>query len=294
MIPNLEYHQPHSLGEALDLLSKGDKNNEHPGKIKILAGGTDIMPGFQQGSKRFNAITTLVDINSISKLKSIEALEKHLSIGAATTFSQIENSPEIIQSFPLLSKAVASIGSRQIRNRATIAGNFVNNAPCADSVTPLLVYDAWVKVESIHGSRQIPLQEFLVKPYQTKIQADELITEVLLPWLPENYHGDFYKLGRRRAVAISRITLSVLGIIQDNIIKDIRIASGAVTPIGIRFFRLEEAVKGEKISSKLFKNMGQELGKQISEITGIRWSSPHKLPVVQQAFFQLLQNTFNS
>ncbi|MCK5074953.1 MAG: FAD binding domain-containing protein [Calditrichia bacterium] len=298
MIPDIEFFKPGQLGEVLEMLYKRSEKNEKSEKngesenIRPLAGGTDILPGFHQASSRFIKIEKLIDINGIPELKKMEKREKHLVIGAAVTFTDIEKSQDISSHFPLLSKAASTIGSRQIRNRATIAGNFVNNAPCADSVTPLLVYDTWVTVESVHGSRQISLQEFLVKPYKTRLQSDELITEILIPWLPENYKGDFYKLGRRRAVAISRITLSVLGNIENSTIKDFRIASGAVTPIGKRFYKLEEAVKGEKISSSLFKTMAQELGRQILDVTGLRWSSPHKLPVVQQTFYQLLENTF--
>jgi len=292
MIPDINYYKPKQLGEVLEILNNEGKNEDN-GKTRILGGGTDIIPGFHQGSSRFMNVENLVDVNDIPELKKITKREKHLVIGAGVTFSELEKNNDVLNSFYLLSQAAATIGSRQIRNRATIAGNFVNNAPCADSVTPLLVYDAWVKIESLHGSRQIPLQEFLVKPYKTKIQPDELITEVLLPWLPDGYTGDFYKLGRRRAVAISRITLSVLGKIEKGVIKDFRVASGAVTPIGLRFYKLEDAVKGEKISSDFLRTLGRELGKQIIDITGIRWSTPHKLPAVQQAFYQLLENTFN-
>jgi len=292
MIPDLEFYKPAELKDALALLHEAVNKKANSRLVKPIAGGTDILPGFHQGSSRFMKITGLVDITGIAGLKKIEKQDDHLHLGAGLTFSEIELNREINNGFPLLSKAAATIGSRQIRNRATIAGNFVNNAPCADSITPLLVYNARVVIQSARERRELSLEDFLVKPYQTRLQADELITGILLPIVPENYRGDFYKLGRRRAVAISRITLAVLGQVENNTFRDLRIASGAITPVGKRFPRLEKAVYGEKVSEQLFKSVARELGSRILEITGLRWSTPHKLPVVQQALYQLLCKTF--
>jgi CO/xanthine dehydrogenase FAD-binding subunit len=79
--------------------------------------------------------------------------------------------------------------------------------------------------------------------------------------------------------------------IQKSVIRDFRIASGAVTPIGKRFRQLEKIARGKKVTTDLFKQLAQELGQQILEITGLRWSTAYKLPVVQQMFYQLLENT---
>jgi len=113
---------------------------------------------------------------------------------------------------------------------------------------------------------------------------------VVLPVPGYVYRGDFYKLGRRRGVAISRISLALLLDIQNSVIRDIRIASGAVTPIGKRFKQLENSAQGKKVTTELFQQLAQELGQQILDITGLRWSTGYKLPVVQQMFYQLLEN----
>ena len=271
------------IGEVLDILA-GEKEKAAP-----IAGGTDIIPGFHQEANRFAGLRTLIDINQIPDLKKIRITNSGASIGAAVTFADILGHQKLATHYPLLAKAASTIGSVQIRNRATIAGNFVNNAPCADSVPPLLVYDARIRIRSRNKERELSLSEFLLKPYRTQLQPDELVTEILLPVAPRGYRGDFYKLGRRRGVAISRITLSVLLQIRSDRVNDMRLASGAVTPIGKRFYDLESASAGKKISPESLKTISIEFGKAILQETGWRWSSPYKLPVTQQMVYQILQ-----
>lgn len=282
MIPVIRFLKPANLKEALEILSGNDP------AIRPIAGGTDILPGFHQSAKRFMSITKLVDISGITELTQIEINKNRTSIGAATTFSSIANHPHIKKSFPLLAKAVSTIGSVQIRNRATIGGNFVNNAPCADSVPPLLVYDAEIELMSESDSRRMKLEAFLNKPYQTQIRPDELVTKIILPVLPAGFHGDFTKLGRRRGVAISRITLAILLKTEKRKCSELRIAAGAVTPVGMRFHDPEKFARGRELTSQFMKEFSHRLGKQISDATGLRWSTPYKLPVTQQLCYNLL------
>lgn len=275
---------PKNLNEVLELISSQE------GKAKILAGGTDLVVGKIQGSKRFYDVDTLIDINKIDDLHSIQIFGNQLIIGAASTFTEIQENPLVEKYLPLLKKAVSNIGSLQIRNRATIAGNFVNNAPCADSVPALLSYDARIELQSMNKKRELLLEDFLVEPYKTQLAHDEIVTKIIVTIPKENYKGDFYKLGRRKAVAISRITLAVLCDVKNNSINDIKIASGALTPIGKRFKEIESFAKGKKISNDLLIQLSQKLGEEILQVTGLRWSTAYKLPVVQQMFYQLLFN----
>ncbi|MDP3580386.1 MAG: hypothetical protein Q8S39_00535, partial [Ignavibacteria bacterium] len=112
---------------------------------------------------------------------------------------------------------------------------------------------------------------------------------ILIPVPKQNYIGDFYKLGRRRAVAISRLTLAVLILLNGKEIADIKIASGAVTPIGMRFPKLEEFATGKIITDNLLRDLSKKMGEEVLAVTGLRWSSDYKLPVVQQMLYQLLK-----
>lgn len=282
MILPLEILMPKDLNEVLNLLAER-RNNLH-----IIAGGTDIIPGLQQSSNRFANSEFLIDINKVARVKGIHKTKEKFSIGAAETFSEILENDLIKNELPVLWKAVSTIGSVQIRNRATIGGNFINNAPCADTVPALLVYNSTIEIESLSTKKEITFNDFLVGPYKTKLNHDEIVTRINIPIPPKELVGDFYKLGRRRAVAISRITLAVLMKLQNEMIDEIRIASGAVTPIGIRFFELEKFAKGKRADDQFLKNLSAKLGEEILRVTGLRWSSEYKLPVVQQMFYQLL------
>jgi xanthine dehydrogenase FAD-binding subunit len=283
MIPKLKILLPKTIEEACGFLNNNNSN------AKIIGGGTDIVPGFHIDAPRFKDIEILIDISGIKELKEMEISSDEISIGSAVTFSEIISSPILNKYCPLLVKASKTLGSRQIRNRATIAGNFINNAPCADSVAPFLVYEASVKIKSKSSERIIKLDELLLKPYKTQLQPDELIAEIILPIPSNSLKGDFYKLGRRRAVSISRISLAVLLEADDKIIKQMKIASGAVIPIGKRLPDVEEYANGKICGDKAFKEIAIKLGERILDVSGLRWSSEYKIPVVQQMCYQLLK-----
>ena len=284
MIPSIEILIPKNLNEVLGILSNQNR------VLRIIAGGTDIVTGLKQESKRFIDTEILIDINRVSEVKGIEKRNGKISIGAASTFMEIYKDQIVSKELPILKKAVTTIGSLQIRNRATIAGNFVNNAPCADTVPALLVYNATIEIESISSKREISLQEFLQGPYKTQLKKDEIVTRINIPVPPKSFIGDFYKLGRRQAVAISRITLAVMMELNGNKINEIRIASGAVTPIGTRFQELEKFAQGNEVNDNFLKSLASRMGEEIIKLTGLRWSSEYKLPVVQQMFYVILRS----
>ena len=267
MIPDLEILSPGSVDDVVELLSKKKSST------RLIAGGTDIIPGFHIDSKRFHDIDCLIDLAGVDEMKSISESDDEVTIGAACTFTEINRNEIIKSNLPLLTEAANTIGSPQIRNRATIAGNFINNAPCADSVPPLLVYDALLEKISNEGVQRV-------------------VTKIIITKKRKNYYGTFYKLGRRRGVAISRITLALLLLIEDDKIKDMKIASGAVTPIGMRLRELEESCVGKSLDKELFREVSKHLGKKILDVTGLRWSSHYKVKVVQQMLYQLLEKLY--
>jgi xanthine dehydrogenase FAD-binding subunit len=282
VIPKLDIIVPSTVEEILTHLDSEKEN------LRIIAGGTDVVPGFHIESPRFKGFTKLLDINKVVSLQSISETNESIHIGACSTFTQIVNNDLISEKLPVLKKAAHGIGSKQIRNKATIAGNFVNNAPCADSVPALLVYDAKLKIESLHSSRIVNLNDFLEGPYKTNLLNNEIVTQIIIPKSSIELKGDFYKLGRRRAVAVSRITLGLLYHITEGIFTEIRIASGAVTPIGQRFKEIEQFARNQKVTYELLKDISIKAGEKVLELTGLRWSSPHKLPVLQKSLYNLL------
>ena len=282
MMSTPDFVRPKDLAEALKYLADPERQST------ILAGGTDIIPGLHQKSQRFSSIKRLIAVDHLSELNRIKKNKSNIEIGAAVTFSRLADDPIIRSVLPILSDAAGRIGSVQIRNRATIAGNFVNNAPCADSGPPLLVYDARIRLRSLRNETEIPLNEFLTGPYKTRLKPDQLVTAVIIPAPGSDWSGKFYKLGRRRGVAVSRISLAILLKKRGPVIRSVRIACGAVTPVAVRLQTLEERCAGQEATPDFLRNISARLGEEVLKITGLRWSTPYKLPVLQQIFYQIL------
>ncbi len=254
-------------------------------KCCIIAGGTDVITGIRNESNRFSKLDYILDLKNIPEVHNIEEYENFYLIGAFVTFSQIIDNEKIKNEYPLLIDAVKRIGNLQVRNRATIGGNIVNCAPCADSVPPLLVYDAKVIIKSKDEEKELLLSDFLICPYKTKLKSNEVLCYIKIPKNNEKLNGTFVKLGKRRGVAISRISLAILLKTNGKVLQTIKFASGAITPIASRFYEIEQKFVGKEFNDSEIKEFTHAVASEILSKTGIRWSYPYKLPVFQQLLF---------
>ncbi|MDD2237101.1 MAG: FAD binding domain-containing protein, partial [Kiritimatiellae bacterium] len=214
------------------------------------------------------------------ELRGVRLEGETLCIGAAETVSDLLQHPLIQTHAPLLCEAIRRIGSRQIRNRATLAGNLVNAAPCADAAPPLLAYNAVLRLQSASTERLIPLSEFIVKHYQTLIRPDEMLTEIRLPLLNHTtYRYAFQKLGRRNALNITRISACLLTRLQNGRIEDCRFACGALFHAPCRLPEIETLANGKPLTPETLEKMTTSLDSLIENAIGRRWSSEYKKPV---------------
>lgn len=272
-----------TLDEAVNILD--DKEKE----AKIVAGGTDLLVGIHHEDEELKGLNYLLDISSVTGLDIIEDNEDYLKLGALCTHSEIIDSVLINEKFPILRKAAQTIGSTQIRNRGTVGGNINNSSPAADLITPLIALGASVVLHSTNGKRELPLSEFITGPYQNDRKENEIMTAVKVPYLPTDYYNNYQKVKRRKAVAIARINLAVLTDIEDNKFKDIRIAFGSATPTAIRFSEIEKELEGHNINEIDYDEIKEKTGQEMVEITGERWSTPYKRPVVGNLLKRALQ-----
>ena len=263
-----------SLDKALDIL------NEKKDKVKMVAGGTDMLVMINNESDDLKGIKYLLDVSSIKGLDEIEDCDDYLKLGALTTHSDIIKSDLINNKLPLLRKAAEVIGSTQIRNRGTVGGNINNASPAADLVTALIALDAKVVLQSANGKRELPLSEFITGPYKTDKKENEIMTEVKVPYLKGKCCNSYQKVKRRQAVAIARINLAVITGIKDNKFNDIRVAFGSATPTAIRFNKIEKYLNERELSKIDFEEVAKKTGEEMISITGTRWSTPYKKPVV--------------
>ncbi len=188
--PNSLYLKPKTLDEAVSLLAS-------PGG-QILAGGTDFYPALgerlPQGS--------VVDITALREIRGISIEHEWIRIGALTTWSEVIRVP-LPRCLDALKAAAREVGSVQIQNRGTVAGNLCNASPAADGVPPLLALDAEVELVSAAGRRRMPLHEFLAGNRKTLRRPGELLAAVWVPRRMENAASAFVKLGARRYLVIS-------------------------------------------------------------------------------------------
>jgi carbon-monoxide dehydrogenase medium subunit len=195
------YERPTALAVALALLASGDGTAARP-----LAGGTDLIIRIRDGSIRPR---TVVDVKGIAELsRQIRVEDGWLRIGARTTMTDLLREERIRRDFAALAEAAAYVGSVQIRNRATLAGNICNASPAADTAPALLVYGARVVAVGQGGRRTIPLDEVFVRSGVTTLLPGELLETVELP-LPDGPRGSVHaRRTRRRGHDLASVTLA--------------------------------------------------------------------------------------
>jgi carbon-monoxide dehydrogenase medium subunit len=212
------YERPASLAEAVALLSA------HGPRARLLAGGTDLIIRLRDGTVRPEVV---VDVKRIAGLdRSIRVKGDRLVIGALTTMTDIMADERIRRDFAALAEAAAVVGSAQIRNRATLAGNLCNASPAADTSPSLLVYDATVVATGPAGARRIPLDAFFVRSGVTTLAADELVSVIELPLPSQRMGSTHVRRTRRRGHDLASVTLACC-VLHDG---TTRLAYGSVGP----------------------------------------------------------------
>ena len=195
------YQRPTSLADALTLMAADD------GSARALAGGTDLIIRLRDGTLQPR---TVVDVKGIAEFsRDISVHDGWLRIGARTTMTDLMRDERIRRDHTALAEAAAYVGSVQIRNRATLAGNICNASPAADTAPALLVYGARVVAVGQGGRRTFPLDGFFVKSGVTTLQPGELVEAIELP-LPAGRRGSVHaRRTRRRGHDLASVTLAV-------------------------------------------------------------------------------------
>ena len=207
---------PSTLAEALEARAA------HPEAVP-LAGGTDLMVAVNFGRLRPDS---LLDLSGVAELSTWERRDGTLRIGAGATFARIASD---LGEFPPLVQAARTVGSPQIRNRATIGGNLGTASPAGDALPVLATYEGDVLVASVRGERRLRWDEFLLGPKRTALAEDELIVGVEWPFVEGP--GSFAKVGTRNAMGIAIASLSLQ---LDTQSRHVRLALGSVAPTVVR------------------------------------------------------------
>jgi CO/xanthine dehydrogenase FAD-binding subunit len=209
--------QPEDLAEAVAMLA------DEPA-ARLLAGGTDLIIGLRDGSIQTPVV---IDVKRIRELDAqIADANGGLVIGARTAMTEIAADPRIRARYTALAEGAAVVGSVQIRNRATLAGNICNASPAADTTPALLVFGATVVVRGPAGERRIPIDDVFVSSGVTTIRREEIVTRVALPALPGRVGSTHVRRTRRRGHDLASVTIAV-ALLESG---ETRLAYGSVGP----------------------------------------------------------------
>lgn len=257
-----------NLREVFTMLGEGGK---------ILAGGTDVLV---QAKEIKPAFERMIDITAIEELRGITVTPKKISIGAATSLTEVMNHPEIRAEFPALVMAIELFASPQIRNRATLSGNLANASPAGDTIPALYACAAVLTLRGRGGKRLVPATEFILAPRKTLLAPDEIIFEITLPRASGEHLGAFIKMGQRKSLAISKTMVAVASTeTRAGIVKRIGIALGAVAPTIIRLPEAENEIVGKKITPELAKRARAIAENAVRPIDDIRSTADYRRKV---------------
>ncbi|RWM37796.1 xanthine dehydrogenase family protein subunit M [Mesorhizobium sp.] len=259
----IRYAKPTTVDEALALLGED--------RWRILSGGTDFYPA--QGAKPFR--DNILDVNGLVELRGVAEVEEHWRIGARTTWTDIVRHP-LPAAFDGLKAAAREVGSVQIQNVATVAGNLCNASPAADGVPALLVLDADVELRSAMATRHLPLGDFILGNRRTALQPGEMVTAILVPKRSAAGMSAFVKLGARRYLVISIAMAAARLVVDDGVVADAAIAVGACSAVARRLAGVEAALRGQPVTAALADTVLSAHIDELSPIADVRGSAEYR------------------
>jgi CO/xanthine dehydrogenase FAD-binding subunit len=278
-LPDYELRVPASLDEALALMA------DEPGAWKPFAGGTDLMVLLEAGKlahKQFFSVWHLPE------LRGIEADDDYITLGAMTTYTQLQSHPLLQNEFPLLCRAASWTGGVAIQNRGTLAGNIANASPAADSLPALLVYEAEIELVSARGSRLVRYGDFHTGYKTTVMRPDELIKSIRLPRATGGFVQHTRKVGTRKAQAISKVCVAALARMNDGVIDDLRLAFGSVAPVPLRCAQAEGRLRGRRLDGAAIAEVRAALMGEIAPIDDVRSTAEYRSRVAANLLEEFL------
>jgi len=280
-VPSYQLTTPASLAEALALIG-----NE-PGTWKPFAGGTDLMVLLEAGKLPHRYY---VNIWPLSELRGIEIADDYVTLGALTTYTEVQDNDVLRREFPMLCQAASETGGLAIQNRGTLGGNIVNASPAADSPPALLAYDAEIELVSTAGARWIPYNGFHRGYKLMDLRPDELLARIRLPRTRADSQHYYRKVGTRKAQAISKVCFAAVARVDGGRIQDVRIALGSVAPIVLRCKATEAALLDKHFNETTVRLARETLRREITPIDDVRSTADYRLQVAANLLVDFLVN----
>jgi len=268
MIP-FEYRTPKNLKEVNAALK------EFGGDAKLIAGGTALVIMMKQ---RLVRPSCLVSLRSVRGLNAIALKNGGISIGGLATHREVERSSLIRRRLPMLAETYHHVATLRVRNMATVGGGLAHADPNQDPPPSLIALGATVKATSANGSRMIALDEFFKDYYETVLEPDEIITEVMVPKLAPNTGAAYIKFLPRTADDYATVSAAAVLTLDKTkkTIADVRIALGSVGVTPIRATAAEALLRGQPLRSEAFAAAGEKAKEAVDPVSDFRGSAGYK------------------
>ncbi len=258
----------------------------HP-EARLYAGGTDLLVRLRAQA---GPPPALVCLERLEELRIIEERGGELFLGAGATHAQILEHPKVRGRLPVLARALASLGSPQVRNMGTLGGNLVTASPAGDSLPPLYVLGAEVQLISRKAGRRLPITEFIKGPGRVDLNPGEVVAGVCLPKSEGWTLQHFEKVGRRDALAIALVSLAaLLRLSSEGVVEEARLAWGSVGPTVMRAPQAEAALKGRPLGLASLGEAAELAGQALTPIDDLRASASYRRRVAGNLLLRLAE-----
>jgi carbon-monoxide dehydrogenase medium subunit len=269
-----DYLEPHTLKQAISLLQR------HGDQARIVAGSTDFLVRWRQGSWRPQYVVNIQHIPGLNRISY--SPRNGLRLGALVTVQTLETHPVVREKYPALATGATSFAGVQVRNLATVGGNICNASPAGDTLPALLAFDAQCRIVGPDGERWVSLDQFFVGPGRTALQPGEILTELQLPPPLPNSGSLYIKHSPRGAMDIAAIGVASAVSLEDGgrVCRDVKIALGAVAPTPIRAYSAEDMLRGQTITPGLIEAAAQEAQNRATPIDDVRATAMYRQTIV--------------
>ncbi len=275
----MRYARPTTLDETIRVLSADD--------WAMIAGGTDYFPGL--GDK--SPTKPLLDLSLVHELRGIWDKGDHWKIGGLTTWTDIVHADYLPPAFDALKLAARELGSVQIQNAGTIAGNLCNASPAADGVPALQILDAKVELQNITGARYLPLEQFIIGNRRTLLKSNELLTSVIIPKTSSLGSSHFIKHGARKylVISIAMVAVRIVRSVNDRV-ESAAVSVGSCSPVAVRLEKLEAELAGQSWTGEICDLVEARHLNRLTPIDDVRGTGTYRLEVAEELIRRALVN----
>jgi len=281
-LPALQYHRPGSLAQACAL------GRELGESARFLAGGTDLLVDLKQ---RRVQVQHVVALDGLGELKRIRVEGGMIRIGALATLTDVAESAAVVEHAPGLAEAILTMAAVQIRNRATIGGNFCAAVPCADTPPMCIAYGGSVTIVSSTGDRVVPAEAFFRLPRRSVLEPGELLADVLLPLRKPGRGAAYARFSRRRSMSLAVAAVAARVDLDGGRVREARVAMTSVAPTPMIASEAGAMLAGQEPTDDVIQRAARCAASEARPISDLRGSAEYRRDLVEVLAVRALRSS---